>query len=526
MNIRSDIVKVYKDVHTWVGIVCGLLLFIGFYAGAITMFEKPLQRWATPPTALAAAPPLEEAEKLLAAVRDEQPRPIDRYGIVVDITPEQPARVTWSLPGKSEFDRIEYGASFAPDGSLQTERLRRAQVAQLVDRLHQFVGLPLPEHIARPLMGAVALAYAVALLSGLIVLLPALVRDLFALRIGPNLKRMWLDVHNALGVFSLPFHLVIALTCVVFAFHAPFYLAQSKAFYGGQINWGQPSTMPAGGTPMRAHQLLARVREQLPGFDVHRFGFEQESIFRQDATVQGLDVRRGTRGSTWMRTRIDPITGDVDLRGLPGHMDGWSEAVNTFFMLHFGSFGGTPVRWLYALMGLAGAALFYTGNLLWIESRRKPRRGAETVVQARSARMMGCLTVGVALGSVAGISATIAATKWLPVRVADPGFWHEAIYCGVFLAATAWAFVRGAAKGAHELLWLCAAATAAIPLVSLMSAWGMVGGWNHPGTVAVDLTALAAVPVFAWLIRLTRRRIHHGRADSVWAVRTAQARRP
>src|SRR3546814_4664147 len=56
-------------------------------------------------------------------------------------------------------------------------------------------------------------------LSGVICLLPSLVKDLFALRFGKNLKRMWLDLHNVLGIFSLPFHIVMALTAVVFAFH-------------------------------------------------------------------------------------------------------------------------------------------------------------------------------------------------------------------------------------------------------------------------------------------------------------------
>ena len=77
LKIGSDIIKVYKDAHTWAGIVCGLMLFIAFYAGAITMFEKPLERWATPPSQLAEAPPLEDAdaaaiERFLDAVWAEQ----------------------------------------------------------------------------------------------------------------------------------------------------------------------------------------------------------------------------------------------------------------------------------------------------------------------------------------------------------------------------------------------------------------------------------------------------------------------
>ena len=57
MKIRSDIIKVYKDVHIWIGIVSGLMLFIAFYAGSVTMFEKPLERWATPPSTTSSTMP-------------------------------------------------------------------------------------------------------------------------------------------------------------------------------------------------------------------------------------------------------------------------------------------------------------------------------------------------------------------------------------------------------------------------------------------------------------------------------------
>src|SRR3546814_13080360 len=76
------------------------------------------------------------------------------------------------------------------------------------------VGLPFDHQIAMPIMGGIALLYAVAIVSGVICLLPSLVKDLFALRFGKNLKRMWLDLHNVLGLFSLPFHLIMALTSV------------------------------------------------------------------------------------------------------------------------------------------------------------------------------------------------------------------------------------------------------------------------------------------------------------------------
>jgi uncharacterized iron-regulated membrane protein len=525
MKIGSDIVKVYKDVHIWIGIVCGLMLFIAFYAGAVTMFEKPLERWATPPSALAAPPPLEEADRLVDAVLVAHPQAASRYFVSVRPTADQPARVYWQERGQRRREFKEFGASFAADGSLQVEATRKTPVAQLVDTLHQLVGLPFPDAVARPIMGAVALAYAVALVSGLIVLLPTLTRDVFALRIGKNLKRMWLDAHNALGIFSLPFHLVIALTSVVFAFHDQFYDAQDKVVYPHGIQWGEEehAEPPPGAVPLPAHELLRRVEVQLPGFEVHGFGFHREDG-HLEASVTGLDVTRGTRARTYATTHLDPYTGTVDPHDLPGHMGAWDAAVNAFFMLHFGSFGGNPMRWLYVLMGLAGAALFYTGNLLWVESRRRRQKGPETVVQKRSAWALGCLTVGISLGCVAGVSATIAAAKWLPARVDALQAWHTGIYYAVFVAATGWAFLRGAARGAVELLWASALLTLAIPLSSLAGFWNLGGTWNHAGGWPIDLTALAAVPVFLLLAAHTRRRMRHGHTDSVWSAATTEVK--
>lgn len=520
MKIRNDIIKVYKDVHIWVGILSGLMLFVAFYAGAITMFEKPLQRWATPPSTLAPAPSLQDAPKLVAATIAAHPRAAEHYIVQVETTADAPARMLWRERGARRREFTEYASSFSADGSLQVERRPQAPVAQLVDTLHQKVGLPLPDTAAHMVMGSVALLYAVALLSGLIILLPTLTKDLFALRISKNIKRMWLDVHNALGLVSLPFHLVMALTSVVFAFHDQFYDAQDAVVYPQPIQWGDEAhpARPADARMLSPQQLLQRVHEQVPELKVDAFTFEREDG-QPHVHVQGLDVRHGTRARTFVSAGIDPYSGEVEMSELPGHQDGWDTAVNTFFMAHFGSFGGNPVRWMYLLLGLGGAVLFYTGNLLWVESRRKKQRSADPVRQSLPARVLGCLTVGVSLGCVAGVSATIAATKWLPQHVQNVAAWHEGIYYAVFLAVVGWAFLRGSAQAACELLWLCAVLTLLIPLGGVAGALGIAGSWHHGGAGwAVDATALLAVPVFVLIARHSRRRALGGHTDSVWSA--------
>ncbi|MCA0175538.1 MAG: PepSY domain-containing protein [Proteobacteria bacterium] len=522
MKVRGDILRVYKDVHIWVGILSSLMLFVAFYAGALTVFEPALVRWAAPPTQLAPPPPLGAAQGLMQAVLARHPEAAADLTLVVTPTPEQPARVIWRERGATRGQSTTFGASLAPDGSLQVERLAPAPVAGFIDALHQRVGLPLADGLARTVMGVVALLYAVALVSGVVLVLPTLARDLFALRIGANLKRMWLDVHNALGIVSLPFHLVMALTSVVFAFHDPIYEAQGKLVYGGDMPWEAPHPVPSSPAPLLAPEaLLHTVQAQLPGLTVTHLSWHQTPQGMR-ALVTGQDSRWGTRQRTHMSTPVDPYTGAVDAHELPSHMAGYDAAVNAFFMLHFGSFGGDAVRLMYLLLGLAGAVVFYSGNLLWIESRRKSRRAGQPPPQARNAEWLARLTVGVSLGCAAGVSATLAAARWLPQQVAAPAAWHEGIYHAVFVAAVVWALARGAARAAPALLALCTVFTLCIPLASALGAWSLAGAWRHPGAgVAVDLAALAFAAVFAVLARAAHRRAVRGRRDSVWAASPA-----
>lgn len=94
MKIRSDVVKCYKDVHIWGGIIAGLLLFVAFYAGAITLFETPLERRATPPSQLVAPPPLQRARELVQAVLAAHPQATTKIGLAIPRSRPYPRAVT------------------------------------------------------------------------------------------------------------------------------------------------------------------------------------------------------------------------------------------------------------------------------------------------------------------------------------------------------------------------------------------------------------------------------------------------
>ncbi|EHK67654.1 PepSY-associated TM helix domain-containing protein [Achromobacter arsenitoxydans] len=535
--MRADYIRIYKSVHTWTGILTGMALFIAFYAGALTVFKEPIVRWASPQPAAAMAP-LESAPKLIAATLAARPEVAKGFTIHLQEAEHIPARLGWEVRDPQADDHDEssvrhYLARLDADGAVQVEQAESSGLGGFIDVLHRVVGLPVDSDPNRWFMGVVAALYAVALVSGVIVLLPSLVKDFFALRVGKNLKRMWLDAHNVVGIVSLPFHIVMALSSIVFAFHDGIYDIQDRLMYDGKLEsvfqragGAAPDAAPRDPSSMLAPQdLLARVRGLSPSFEPYALQYTQATGPRAMVRVWGKDPAAVSPRARGGFVAIDPYSGKVvNTDYLPGRQDAANLWISSFFALHMASFGGAAVQWLYFLLGLAGAWLFYSGNLLWIETRRKraDRRTGELPVQRLDTRLMASATVGVCLGSVCGISLMMIAAKWLSGRVGDLNAWLQGLYYLAFFAGIAWSFLRGGAAGGVHLLWLASALTLAIPATSLLGAvYPASGLWAHtsPATLGVDATALALGLGYAWMAIATRRRLVRGAADSAWAPR-------
>ena len=73
MNAKT--LKTWLSVHSGVGIAAGLLLFIAFYAGALTLFHHEIEEWSTAAEPPAGPPPtLDDAQRLLDGVLAQAPK--------------------------------------------------------------------------------------------------------------------------------------------------------------------------------------------------------------------------------------------------------------------------------------------------------------------------------------------------------------------------------------------------------------------------------------------------------------------
>lgn len=536
MKIHSDILRVYRSLHTWVGITAGLLLFIGFFAGALTMFKQPLAGWISPPEQRLAWVEPAQLDTLVAQALEKNPSARGGFSLYPEYSEERSAPMEWRLGEQGRelhLSGSQQLASLNESGALVTETVTPHLFGELVDMLHRTGGIPgfiADEYLGVYVLGVAGMLYFLALVSGLILLLPTLVKDFFALRKGKNNKRFWLDAHNVIGITSLPFHIVISLTVIVFAFHDQFYDALGEVVYGEEPMFGPRAEAPA--EPYQYQdmlppsQLIARVKEEAPEFTVTNLLYMRLDTPRPLVRIGVYNAEALVHGPVTGYVGVHPYSGEWTYTSmLPGKAEGWGAIVNYFFALHFGSFGGDLVRWVYFFLGLSGAFVFYSGNLLWIESRRKKLRknAPENTLpeQPLNLRWMAAGTVGVCFGCAIGVSLAMVAGKWLSGTSANINHTFLNVYYSSFLLAVAFAFWRGAGA-TWQLLAASAVSCVLIPLTSLVAVLAPeLGLWAHTSasSLAVDGTALAFALGFTFAAKRNRARAIYGGRDSVWAAK-------
>ncbi|MBV7484054.1 PepSY domain-containing protein [Bordetella sp. BOR01] len=521
MGINTETVRKFKVVHTWTGILSSIMLFIAFYAGALAIFKPEITLWTQADKQLPAGSA--NIDALAAAFFHPDTHPPARAMLALPHREDAAARIYYTAEGEHRLAYLDQAGRLRHIGNAAAGTdLRSGQtVGDFVDDVHRKGGLPMDLETSEPIIGIVSLLYAVALIAGVVVLLPSLVKDLFLLRITHNVRRMWLDAHNVLGLTSLPFHIVMALTAVTFGLHDWIYSAQGKMIYpagkdpyAAALAAPSPPQAPDAMRALAPSELLAHLRQAAPAFEPRALIYStgRDGTQNPEVRVAGADERHFLRDGRIGYAFIDQFSGQLgETTYLPGHQTAMAATLSSFFGLHFGNFGGLPVRILYVILGVLGALVFYSGNLLWIEARlKKSRPGQPAAVQPRHVRWLSSLTVGACLGCVAGLSAGIVAARWLASTAASQASIASYAYYGVFVAYLAMAFWLGAARSSAGLLLGAAVASALVPLSSILSVYSQPGTAYLSAYFFVDGFFAIAAGLLCYLAYRAQRRYRQG----------------
>ena len=377
MNGRQ--VRRLYALHKWTALITGLFVLVLSLTGAAAMFREDIDLFLTPTRmvpandeALEGSLPLQES---LSAVRT-------RYPDAALNTLEIPARNDVALTVVLRDDTTSREVFVDRFTATITGQRTGETVANVLRQTHvRFYFFSWQGRVA---VGMFGIALLISSVTGLLLYGPFMKGLAFGTIRRKRLQLAVADWHKLLGIVTLVFNVVIAITGVVLGLEN---LQRFSPVVRDALHPGPPpalleATRAAAISNISIDSAISSASAALPGVSFTRVALPSEA--------RRYYRLRGSHDSRWTQQ----VSSDAVVHATSGDVL-WSHdartgrlitrAYNLNEPLHFGTFGGLTVRVLYAILGIASGGLSVLGFWLWILKRRRRRTARSTVWHTESA---------------------------------------------------------------------------------------------------------------------------------------------
>ncbi len=361
-------------LHSWAGIVTGLLMFIVCFSGAVVVFKNEIDLWANP--SLAQLP------------RSQKPASLDT--VLAQLHTRYPGATveTIALPDAVNPSYFAFVREHGAPANIRTKVALRSdtgtvvgpvdsQLGQYLRMLHVFLFFG-----PRWIVGFLGVAMLVLIATG-IVIHRKILAELFTQRWGRSLRVVMSDLHKCVGIWGLGFHILIAGTGAWMGL-APLF---EQSFKYVTTPTPQATTDSAAATSRKAAAaapaptvsldvLYAAAQQAAPGLQARYASLQRWGT--ASASVAFTGSLQGHLLST-ARVEANAVTGAITRVHDPRTQGFWSQFNGLMEPLHFGDFGGLTLKWLYFVLGMTPAFLSISGTVIWLDSRQQRRRTVEPV---------------------------------------------------------------------------------------------------------------------------------------------------
>jgi uncharacterized iron-regulated membrane protein len=452
-------------LHTWFGLVLGYVLMVCFYFGALSVFDREIDRWAIPETRFEPQP-MPSFDTVLKPVFEQlRPHPDDLKATQERVVGPLPDPNTMPMSSLYAYTThrdpvLQIGGEFDVPNKLKNDADEHAHVhgwATIDPRTGAFLPAErfhkigsdffYPMHYSLHLhwkdlgywiVGLAALVMMAALFSG-VVMHRKILREFFTFRPNKHTQRSALDLHNLTGVVALPFHFFFAFTgLVVFA---SIYLPVSETLLKPlakqhdlrkAADTGLPHEPAGVAAPLASvDTMVAEAKRRwaardMPGevgyLTINHLGDKNSYVTVYRAGTDRVAL-------VGQAVHFEASTGRLIREEPP---DNAVKSVNEFLVgLHLQHFEHWLLRWLYVVGGLAGCVCIATGFIFFVEKRKK--KHAETGVGG--SRIVDALAVTTVTGMVAASVAILVANRLLPADMPGRSDVEESIFWAAWALA-------------------------------------------------------------------------------------------
>lgn len=376
--MRRSAVRTWYLIHKWSSVICTLFLLMLCVTGLPLIFHDEIDALTSenyeaslpgPPSASAGKP----LDTMLAAALAERPREVPLF---MAFSQDSPLLTVTTGP-RPDAEASEMTLLFLDRASGATiGPVPEGGVMDTILGLHTDLLLGLPGML---FLGVMGLAFVLSLVSGVVLYAPFMRRLPFGtVRMDKSLRVGRIDQHNFVGIVTLAWALVIGLTGAINAFADPLTdgwregeVARMTASYSGEAPL-HPSDYGS------IDAALASAQAALPGRSPQFIGFPGGAWSTGHHYAVFFQGNRPLTSHLLTPALVDAQTGRLtDARAMPL----LNQALMISKPLHFGDYGGLPLKIVWALLTLATIWVLWTGIQLWLFRRpgQVERRVAEIV---------------------------------------------------------------------------------------------------------------------------------------------------
>ena len=352
----------WSSVHSWSSLVCTAFLLMLCITGLPLIFHHEIEDALDPAAWSPANPggPLRSLDSVLDRALDGRPGEVPLF---MSFDVDRPVVNVTTGPAPDAVEADMHFASF--------DRTSRALVPPREDGIMEFLlQLHIDLFLGLPgmlFLGAMGVLFTVALISGVVLYAPFMRKQEFGvLRRGRSSRLRWLDWHDLAGIVVLAWALVVGLTGVINTLADPIFETWKREQLADLVSANDAvGVPPAELTSLDA--AVARARAAAPEKELQFIAFPGGAF--STAGHLALFLRGDAPLTEHLTTPalIDARSGVlVDLREMPWYVKGLSLSKP----LHFGDYGGLPLKVLWALLDLFAIVVLWSGLVLWWRRRR------------------------------------------------------------------------------------------------------------------------------------------------------------
>ena len=351
-------------VHKWTSIVCTAFLLMFCLTGLPLIFHHEIDE-------LTRAPELEQQvasrpvnlDQLAVRANAEHP---DLQMLFLSWDPDKPLihAILAPSPDAGE-DQAKIVTFDARNGDKVVVPPFDEGVMAFLLELHAHLLLGIPGQL---FLGLVGVVFLVAVVSGVVVYAPFMRKLAFGTVRKDRSKRLkWLDTHNMVGIVTLGWVSVVGLTGFIITMTLPITMIwqmDELAEMAAPYKDAKPATHLAS-----VDAAVATVRKAVPEGKLSFVAWPGTQFSTRHHYMVALSGNTPLTERLINPAMIDAETGRLtDVREMPWY-------VKTLFLsvpLHFGDYGGMPLKIIWALLDIAAIIVLVTGLYLWLGRRRVP----------------------------------------------------------------------------------------------------------------------------------------------------------